>query len=544
MEKTASRYLEYLRVPISKKYCERLILSHPDFPSLISISDTFERFGIEHYVSKVKEEDLRQLSFPYLLHLGKGRSKIILIRDKEDLRQRHEDLKDWSGVVLQAWPISSTTNRQNNLYHTEEKYLRRSVVICLLSVALLLTLPFMFFPSRGNILDLFLLLTAFPGCVVGYLLVAKDLGIKYQAVEAFCNASRHTNCDKVLNSESARILGPVKFSDAVITYFVFQLIVVSLSVVLPDSRGSCLLILSAAGMVSILVVLFSLYYQYFRAKTWCRLCLAVDAILILQAWAWSYTMDWSSIDFGNNFLFSGAALLLVFVALGSLVVFLKRQSDDNRKAYYREIRLSRVKHSTDVFTHLLFQQKKVDVTAFKQEIVIGDPDAPVKLIAAINLNCSPCKLNHEKTESLLAMYPGKVNISIRILPGRNDLGNGPSSIEYILQYWLENIYGKPNESEESAKLMTGWYNLMNIERFREEYSAEMRSDVNNQVKQLEAQHLAWIKEVGITETPTLFFNGYKLPSNYDVEDLMVMIPNLADYFRKRNKVEELLESVK
>jgi hypothetical protein len=36
------------------------------------------------------------------------------------------------------------------------------------------------------------------------------------------------------------------------------------------------------------IILFSLYYQYFVAKTWCRLCLVVIAILLVQAGVLGY----------------------------------------------------------------------------------------------------------------------------------------------------------------------------------------------------------------------------------------------------------------
>jgi protein-disulfide isomerase len=41
-------------------------------------------------------------------------------------------------------------------------------------------------------------------------------------------------------------------------------------------------------------------------------------------------------------------------------------------------------------------------------------------------------------------------------------------------------------------------------------------------------HYDWIKQVGMKGTPSLFLNGYQLPSEYDIADLKVMLPELAD----------------
>jgi hypothetical protein len=53
MEQVVVKYLEYLDVPISKDYFKKCMLSHPDYPSLLSLADTLERLGIDHQVGKL-----------------------------------------------------------------------------------------------------------------------------------------------------------------------------------------------------------------------------------------------------------------------------------------------------------------------------------------------------------------------------------------------------------------------------------------------------------------------------------------------------------
>lgn len=85
MEQTVANFLSTLRIPISKKYVQKLISSHPDFPSLVSISDTLQRLGIDNVARRVDQKSLEQLPFPYLLPLDKGRGDILLIKDEYDL---------------------------------------------------------------------------------------------------------------------------------------------------------------------------------------------------------------------------------------------------------------------------------------------------------------------------------------------------------------------------------------------------------------------------------------------------------------------------
>src|SRR5258708_6018831 len=102
MEQIISEFLKQLKVPVSKRYVQYLIHSHPDFPTLLSISDTFQRLGIDHTVRRVSANDLRDLPYPFLLPIEKDGGTILLVNHKEDLTLNEKDLNLWSGVVLQA----------------------------------------------------------------------------------------------------------------------------------------------------------------------------------------------------------------------------------------------------------------------------------------------------------------------------------------------------------------------------------------------------------------------------------------------------------
>lgn len=121
MYKTVFEFLKHLKIPVSKEYCEQLISGHTDYPSLLSIADTFERLGIPHSVRRISEKDLPDLNFPYMLHLIKEEGDLILIKELGDLKEIHKDLIHWSGVVVQAEPISALKDAENNIRYREEQ---------------------------------------------------------------------------------------------------------------------------------------------------------------------------------------------------------------------------------------------------------------------------------------------------------------------------------------------------------------------------------------------------------------------------------------
>lgn len=113
MERSVATFLNKLGIPISREYSKELILSHPAYPSFLSISDSLKQLGIKHRVAKVERKNIEQLSFPYLFlpdFMDKG---LEHIGNKQDLRK--VQLRDgWSNAaVLQADQTASISDPEN-----------------------------------------------------------------------------------------------------------------------------------------------------------------------------------------------------------------------------------------------------------------------------------------------------------------------------------------------------------------------------------------------------------------------------------------------
>ena len=87
VEKALADFLVSLGVPVSEKYVRKIIASHPDFPSLLSIADILQRLGIDHAVGRIEKETLAELPYPYLLPIDKGRSDILFIKKQPRFSQ-------------------------------------------------------------------------------------------------------------------------------------------------------------------------------------------------------------------------------------------------------------------------------------------------------------------------------------------------------------------------------------------------------------------------------------------------------------------------
>lgn len=525
MEQEISRFLELLKIPISKRYVKNIIHSHPDFPTLLSISDTLERLGIEHSVGRLKKENLIDLPYPYLLPITTG--KILVIKSRTDLINHEDELEFWSGVVLQAKSKTETRDKTNIAILNAEIQIRNYAIGLIAVLSILLFIPILY--SFSWFL-LALLITSIFGLIVGYFLVAKELGVSYKAIDSFCNVKENINCDKVLKAD-IKLFG-VNFSDAVIIYFLFQIISLAFAVTLPEVTQTLLNALALISTFTIPTVLFSIYYQKFIVKTWCRLCLIIDILLSVQAIVFCYGYLNKIMLLSDLTVWHSMKLGLLFLATWFFIMLIKKIVEWINSMNKVEMGSNRVKHSITVFGELLMKQRRIDSTPFKDEMLVGRQDAPVKIIMVSNTHCNPCKKGHEIATQLVDMYPSKVSIAFRFVRIGYDTFK-TEALLYLLTLWLQQIRGNADESKNTLKLIHDWYSTLDLDKFKKKYPSKIGNEM--EAKDLETQHYTWINETGIPFTPTFFINGYQLPKEYSIDDLIAMIPGLSEYLLNINK---------
>jgi len=530
MEDKIYSYLKFLNIQVSKRYLKKLILSHPHYPSLLSITDALQGLGISHQVARVSKQNINDVALPYLM-TTKGRNDWLqLLKSKDELAAIESDM-DKDRVILKVEPGAAISNKDNDEYRSKEVFSNLIFGAFILSANILIVLSLVYFFSWFYMA---ILVTASIGVITGYLLVTKELGLILNPIEALCHAGENTNCDSILNSEGAKILGDIKLSDAVIVYFTFQLATGILLIPFTGEIAPFLWILSVFSVLTIPVIAYSLFYQYFKERFWCPLCLAVDIILIIQAgfFAWMYAKK--IIYLRSESPLISAFSVFLFGMISFSVVLLKNKLQEVKESEEEQLETKRVKYSIPVFTHLLTREDKVNTQFFNQELLIGEPDAPVNLVMAGSLSCGPCKAGFQKAVNLLAVYPKKISLAVRFL-------NSADNRKYILKYWLHNICGKDEESRLTKHLLQDWYRLMNLKKFKKEYPLGDKQNVTDQtvLEKIEEQQDEWFDHAEIEGTPTFFINGYKKPENYTLKDMVIIAPGLVAHLRQTGEVVKL-----
>jgi uncharacterized membrane protein len=530
MEEIIYNYLRRLKVPVSKSYLSNRIVSHPDYPSLLSVADTLERFGINYKAVRIDKKKIRQIDQPYLLWPDESSGKPVLIQNKEQINN-YEAWETLQNGSVEQTNLLKIDDKENISDPENERQLNEENFYFLISSTLLIATSALLLVSFFQVwwwINSLLILSSLAGLVTGYFLIVKEVGVQHQSLIDFCGNTKRINCDKVLESKGATLFGLATLSDAAVTYFLSQLIVIGLLIPFSSEVNYY----SSLGVLALLTapaIGYSLYYQGFIIKVWCKLCLLVNGVLVIQLSLFIYLFNLEFISINSVNLYTHLQVCLIFICVGTSLVLVKKiitkanKSDARVKEYYR------LKHSPSVFKSLLFQNEKIKKFTFSKEFVIGNKEAPINIVIASNLYCLPCKEQHEIGTNLISTYPNKVKITIRFVCDNVYMERDTETIMLLLSYWIDKIYGKENETELSEKLLSDWFSHMDIDKFRKQRSIS-RSDyntTNHSINHLLDQHLKWTYLQNISKTPTIFLNGLKLPLGYNLEDVFTLMPTLV-----------------
>jgi len=85
---TLYNWLRELKIPISKTYLKQQLHCHPDYPSLLSITDTLTDLGIENTTVQIQKDQLHEVTPPFLVHLNSNGGEFVVIRNNEQPDQQ------------------------------------------------------------------------------------------------------------------------------------------------------------------------------------------------------------------------------------------------------------------------------------------------------------------------------------------------------------------------------------------------------------------------------------------------------------------------
>lgn len=523
------RFLELLGVPYSKNQLEKDLEEHPDFPSLLSISDTLANYNIENISIQVDRDKMMDLPAPFITQIKlsrKGGELFTVVRqmDGQLMNFFNPERQYWQHTTVDDFVEKTSRvillgevkgNAHTKDFKEEIRVDKRRRLVSYLSalaipgiLALASILAFLKSGSNAFLPVLFSFLTL-SGAILSILLLWYDIDRSNPVLQQVCFSGNNkaVNCAAILQSKGSRIAG-VRWSAVGFIYFGGSLLSLLLGGLL---NIKILYILSWLSLLAALYIPFSIYYQWKVVKQWCVLCLFVQLVLALQ-FILNFVGNWQGLISFSGIDQATAISEVVAFSIPVLMVSLALPAYQRAKeSIQNEHELRRFKNNPEIFDDMLLKQKGVSEDPDGLGFILGNPGAIHKIIKVCNPYCGPCARVHPVVEELLASNP---NVQVQMIFTAKDDENDKraAAVKHLLAIAAE------NDKEKLKAALDDWYlpEKKDYNVFSEKYP--VNGELEKQGEKL-TKMSDWCEKMGVKGTPTFFVNGHKLPRAYEVGDL-------------------------
>lgn len=512
------QYLKKLGITIDQDEFIFQVQSHPNYPSLLSISDTLNFLKINNNALSVNNPEELPSQFiallnnsndgRFLTYVEKAGSGYKFQRNGKTIAVSKDEFTRVFGNIALIAEKSETqeeTTTNKNLWY---------VPVAL--IAMLYT--YIIFSNGFSFPLLLLLIFVTAGLYLSIQAISGELGISTKFSEAVCGApSPDSGCNAVVNATKSKIPDFFSFSDISISFFTAQLIsilIFSLSGIISDFYNLTLISLLCA----VPVTGYSFYLQKFVANKWCPICLSIIAVLYTQLLLLLFIENISFQLNTTSVIYYTLALVASYAAASSIKKLLQTNFDLKSKI----TDANRFKRNYSFFKMALTANGKINTnTAITAgNIVLGNPNAKLKIIMVTSPYCAYCAGAHKIIEDILELYKERVAVHVRF--NVNPIYAEEKGLNVM--YKLINIYFNSGQHE-FMKAMHAWF-INKDEAQLEKYNHQTNPGVNNM--QLLLEQYTWNQKNNASFTPIFIINDYFYPTQYGRDELINFINDLED----------------
>lgn len=276
-------FLRVLGVPFTPEYADAQFRAMP-FRSLFGMKHLLQSYGVDSQGFNIADKSqLASVPVPFIARMPQGLLIVTGVNDKEveyltqgkaERIPTEQFRKDWTGDIFCAYPTPDSREPDlgaHRLTHLMARFRDISLPIAAGLIFLYL------FLTDGMYVDFFfvmLILLNIAGIALTVMLVQKSLNIHSDAADRVCGIIQAGGCDHVLSTKASKAFGIFGWSEIGLTYFSVSLLCL---MIFPQYTPY----LAACNVVCLPYSFWSVWYQKFRAKHWCTLCLSVQATLWL-----------------------------------------------------------------------------------------------------------------------------------------------------------------------------------------------------------------------------------------------------------------------
>lgn len=326
-----SDLLTALKVPYTNSYTRQRFDSL-SFKTLFGLCNLLKEYGIETTGYNLSDKnEIVSLSVPFIAQT-KGGLVIVLKIDSKTISYMTQGVPEtmpiryfceaWTGVVVLVKTQTGAKepdygkHLRTNIINDSKKIILWVLAGCLTAYLLYTNGLWKYWSVWGLIVvDCF-------GLWLTYMLVQKSLQIKNHLADKVCGVLQEGGCDSILKTSASSFFGIFSWSEVGFTYFGVSLLAMLLS---PHTIHW----LSLINICCLPFTIWSIWYQKFRAKHWCTLCVCVQLSLWLQFICYFFGR-WEIPVFPLDLGFFTMGATFVFVLLGLNQILPKFSNNSER----------------------------------------------------------------------------------------------------------------------------------------------------------------------------------------------------------------------
>ena len=324
-------YLEALGVPHTDSYTADRLKAMP-FHTLFGLTKLLEEYGVKSEGYRLADKDeISKITPPFLAGTPAG-FVIVTGIDGDNISYRtlgvdekipaDEFKQAWDGVVLLSFPAENAQEPDYRVHARIDFFMRAKKWV--LAAACLILFAYLFIANGlyRHLSTIFVAAIDLAGLYFTYLLVQKSLKIHNPAADRVCKVLQDGGCDSILEMKASKFFGLFGWSEVGFAYFSVSLITLLL---LPGMMPW----LALCNLCCLPFTFWSIWYQKFRAKKWCTLCVCVQASLWLLFSSYlsgGWLRDiW---PLSLNFFALGLAYLSVMLGLNAIMPLIENSHDN------------------------------------------------------------------------------------------------------------------------------------------------------------------------------------------------------------------------
>ena len=486
---------------------EETYLSHPDYPSLLSITDSLNVLQIDNVVVKIPMEQFVELPGHFLTFyqdefgLIKKTNSYVQIESENGKKRKvnfNDFLSKWNALVIAIEP--------NVAIIKPSKFSSFWYSFFLLCIAFFLSSVYY---NRPTVPSLLLLASSLTGVVLSFI-ISQKAEIVGPLFSKIFRLGKDFNDQEVVGASTGMISNWQHFFEVCLLFFGTNTIALLIS---PMEFSKTLFLLSVLALP---VLLFSIGFQKVKLKKRCVvLCLLVLPLVIVQIMVSSITIPSNPFTLKSGFIYlvMGAILFLVWHNLKRLVTALASLKSENAA-------LKRIKRDYNVFSALSKEVPFLEGLDKLTGIKFGNQTTSFKLSLFLSPSCGQCRTVFAEALYLLERFPE--HCSFEVFFNLNpDNTNNPFKI--IIECLLTiNAY----DSAKAREALMEWYiNKEALELWKQKWMVNaLDLKINDEID----KQYQWCLTNDFNYTPVKILNQEVYPQEYELRELKYFLNEFVD----------------